>query len=98
MYFTSRKSANSLLIAAYTWIVLSAALYYSLLLLIPALDSEYANAILVLGFLQSAIGANLGLLAGQQRFKTFNFVALMQALVQIGALCIFLFCAERPKH
>jgi len=91
VYFTSRKSANSLLIAAYTWIVLSAALYYSLLLLIPALDSEYANAILVLGFLQSAIGANLGLLAGQQRFKTFNFVALMQALVQIGALCIFYF-------
>ncbi|MDB9964186.1 polysaccharide biosynthesis C-terminal domain-containing protein [Vicingaceae bacterium] len=91
IYFTSRKSANALLLAAYMWIVLSAAFYYSLILLIPVLDSEYATAILVLGFLQSTIGANLGLLAGQQRFKTFNFVALVQALVQIGTLCIFYF-------
>ncbi len=91
IYFTSRKSANALLLPAYCWIVLSAAFYYSLILLIPGLDSEYATAILVLGFLQSAIGANLGLLAGQQRFKTFNFVALVQAIVQIGSLCIFYF-------
>ena len=91
VYFTSRKSPNALLIAAYTWIILSASFYYLLLSFIPALDSEYSTAILVLGFLQSAIGANLGLLAGQQRFKTFNFVALIQAVVQIGALCIFYF-------
>ena len=91
VYFTSRKSPNTLLIAAYIWIIISAAFYYLLLMLIPALDSEYSTAILVLGFLQSAIGANQGLLAGHQRFKAFNFVALVQAIAQITALCIFYF-------
>ena len=91
VYFTSRKSSNALLVAAYVWIIISAAFYYLLLAFIPALDSEYATTILILGFLQSAIGANLGLLAGQQRFKTLNFITLSQALVQIGALCIFYF-------
>ena len=94
VYFTSRKSPNALLLAAYSWIIISAAFYYLLLLLIPPLDSEHSTAILVLGFLQSAIGANLSLLAGQQRFKAFNFVAMIQAVMQIIALCIFYFALQ----
>lgn len=94
VYFASRKSTNSLLFAAYIWIAISATFYFFLILFIPVLDSAYSTSILALGFIQSAISANLSLMAGQQRFKTFNFIGLIQAVVQILALCTFYFLLQ----
>ena len=91
VYYSSRKKVNELIIAAYFWILLSAGAYYLVISLVPALSSGYLDSIVLLGFLQSVITANLSLLAGQQRFKVFNLVALIQAVIQISSLCVFFF-------
>ncbi|MFT5669077.1 MAG: O-antigen/teichoic acid export membrane protein, partial [Vicingaceae bacterium] len=94
IYYSSRKKVNELMIAAYLWILLSAGAYYLIISLVPVLSSDYLNSIVLLGFLQSVITANLSLLAGQQRFKVFNLVALSQAIIQISSLCIFFFLLD----
>ena len=97
VYFTSRKSVNALVLAAYIWIAITAAFYYFIIQVIPALHSDYSTSILILGFLQSAISANVAILAGQQRFKTFNLIALIQAVLQISVLCIYFFILEKKS-
>jgi O-antigen/teichoic acid export membrane protein len=94
IYYSSRKKVNELMIAAYLWILLSAGAYYLIISLVPVLSSDYLNSIVLLGFLQSVITSNLSLLAGQQRFKVFNLVALSQAIIQISSLCIFFFLLD----
>jgi O-antigen/teichoic acid export membrane protein len=94
IYYSSRKKVNELMIAAYLWILLSAGAYYLIISLVPVLSSDYLNSIVLLGFLQSIITANLSLLAGQQRFKVFNLVALSQAIIQISSLCICFFLLD----
>lgn len=90
-YFVSRKSFNSLFLAGYGWIFATAILFHILVYFLPIFSVAYADKILLLGFLQSCITANISLLTGQQRFKTLNLISLSQTVLQIIILCSLYF-------
>ncbi|MBL4708460.1 MAG: polysaccharide biosynthesis C-terminal domain-containing protein [Flavobacteriales bacterium] len=97
IYFASKKKQNELLISSYTWILITASLFFFVTSYVPYLQSDFAKDVFFLGLLQSGVGTHINLLAGKQKIKQFNSITLLQVVVQMGSLCVFYFLLDQAN-
>lgn len=88
IYYASKMNKFQLLVTAYFWISFIGLAYMLLTQIFPYLVTNHKYDILLLGIMQSAIGANLNLLMGIQKVKTFNRITVAQTIIQITAISI----------
>ena len=99
VYFTPRKPLATLMKVSYAWIVLVMALYVLLfwvLSFFPEVSDHlvprgYEGLTLLLTFIYSFHNFNLNVFLGKERVGTYNWVFLLQILVQVTTMALFIF-------
>ncbi|MBQ3355475.1 MAG: polysaccharide biosynthesis C-terminal domain-containing protein [Bacteroidales bacterium] len=99
VYFTSRKPLSTLMKVSYGWIVLVMAFYvlaFWILSYFPDLSDSivprgYEWITLLLTFVYSFHNFNLNILLGKEKVGTYNWVFLLQILVQVGTMALLIF-------
>jgi O-antigen/teichoic acid export membrane protein len=82
IYLAPRINAYNLLVISYVWSFISGILVTSILYLFNLIPREYTLHILSLSVINSLASVNLNLLLGKEKIKTFNFVTLLQIVIQ----------------
>lgn len=99
VYFTPRKKLSTLMLLSYSWILM-VFVVYALLFLILSRFPEISDRIvprgyevitLLLTFVYSFHNFNLNVFLGKERVGTFNWVFLLQILVQVCSMALFIF-------
>ena len=99
VYFTPRKKLSTLMLLSYSWIIM-VMLVYVLLFLVLSRFPEVSDRIvprgyevitLLLTFVYSFHNFNLNVFLGKEKVGTFNWVFLLQILVQVTSMALFIF-------
>lgn len=99
VYFTSRKPLSTLMKVSYSWIVFMMAFYvlaFWILSFFPDLSDSivprgYEWITLLLTFVYSFHNFNLNILLGKEKVGTYNWVFLLQILVQVSTMALLIF-------
>ncbi len=99
VYFTPRKKLSTLMKVSYTWIVLVMVFYVLLfwgLSYFPAVSDRivpkgYEVITLLLTLVYSFHNFNLNVFLGKEKVGTFNWIFLLQILVQVSSMALFIF-------
>lgn len=99
VYFTPRKKLATLMAVSYSWILLVMACYALLFWVLAhtttGLDRivprGYEGITLLLTLVYSFHGFNLNVLLGKEKVGAFNWVFLLQILVQVSTMALFIF-------
>jgi O-antigen/teichoic acid export membrane protein len=99
VYFTSRKPLSTLMKVSYVWILLVMAFYvllFWILSFFPEVSDHivprgYEGITLLLTFIYSFHSFNLNVFLGKERVGTYNWVFLLQILVQVSTMALMIF-------
>lgn len=99
VYFTPRKKLSTLMKVSYTWIVLVMVFYVLLfwgLSYFPAVSDRivpkgYEVITLLLTLVYSFHNFNLNVFLGKEKVGTFNWIFLLQILVQVSSMALLIF-------
>ena len=99
VYFTPRKKLSTLMLLSYSWILLVMVLYALLfwgLSFFPEIFDRivpkgYEALTLLLTLVYSFHSFNLNVFLGKEKVSTFNWVFLLQILVQVSSMALFIF-------
>jgi O-antigen/teichoic acid export membrane protein len=99
VYFTPRKKLSTLMKVSYSWIVLVMVFYVLLfwgLSYFPAVSDRivpkgYEVITLLLTLVYSFHNFNLNVFLGKEKVGTFNWIFLLQILVQVSSMALFIF-------
>lgn len=99
VYFTPRKKLSTLMKVSYTWIVLVIALYAMLFWILSffpitfdrIVPKGYEVLTLVLVLVYSFHEFNLNVFLGKEKVSTYNWIFLLQILVQVCSMALFIF-------
>ncbi len=95
IYYAPRHSTKHLFLISYSWIIVTGLIFIPIILFTPLFIKAYAWDVLFLGILLSASSTNNHLLLGKEKVKQFNAISIIQALIQITALCYFFFVEKQ---
>ena len=99
VYFTPRKKLSTLMSVSYSWILL-VMLFYVILFYVLSFFPETFNHIvprgyeaitLILTFVYSIHNFNLNIFLGKEKVGLFNWIFLLQIVVQVTAMALFIF-------
>ena len=99
VYFTPRKKLSTLMKVSYTWIVLVIALYALLFWILShypvtfdrIVPKGYEGLTLLLVLVYSFHEFNLNVFLGKEKVSTYNWIFLLQILVQVCSMALFIF-------
>ncbi len=100
VYFTPRKKLSTLMILSYSWIgmvmLLYVLLFWGLSRFFPVffdrlVPKGYEVITLLLTLIYSFHNFNLNVFLGKERVGTFNWIFLLQILVQVSSMALFIF-------
>lgn len=99
VYFTPRKKLSTLMLLSYSWIIMVMVVYVLLFLVLsrfPEVSDRivprgYEVITLLLTFVYSFHNFNLNVFLGKEKVATFNWVFLLQILVQVTSMALFIF-------
>lgn len=99
VYFTPRKKLSTLMKVSYTWIVLVIVLYallFWVLSFFPVtfdriVPKGYEAITLLLVLVYSFHEFNLNVFLGKEKVSTYNWIFLLQILVQVCSMALFIF-------
>ena len=99
VYFTPRKKLSTLMRVSYSWILLVMAFYVLLFLglsFFPTVSDRivpkgYETITLLLTIVYSFHNFNLNVFLGKEKVSTFNWIFLLQILVQVSSMALFIF-------
>lgn len=99
VYFTPRKKLSTLMKVSYVWIVLVVALYALLFWILShypvtfdrIVPEGYESLTLLLVLVYSFHEFNLNVFLGKEKVSTYNWVFLLQILVQVCSMALFIF-------
>ena len=99
VYFTPRKKLSTLMLLSYSWIIMVMVVYVLLFLVLsrfPEVSDRivprgYEVITLLLTFVYSFHNFNLNVFLGKEKVGTFNWVFLLQILVQVTSMALFIF-------
>ena len=107
VYFTPRKKLSTLMSVSYSWIVMVMAFYVLLFWIFshyPAtfdrfVPHGYEGITLLLTLVYSFHGFNLNVFLGKEKVGTYNWVFLIQIIVQVCSMAFFIFVMDmRDAH
>ena len=99
VYFTPRKKLSTLMLLSYSWIVMIMVVYVLLFLVLSRFPEVFDRIVprgyevitLLLTFVYSFHNFNLNVFLGKEKVGTFNWVFLLQILVQVSSMALFIF-------
>ena len=99
VYFTPRKKLSTLMAVSYSWIALVMAFYVLLFWVLSRfpvtfdhiVPHGYEGVTLLLTLVYSFHNFNLNVFLGKEKVSTFNWVFLLQILVQLSSMALFIF-------
>lgn len=99
VYFTPRKKLSTLMLVSYSWIFLVMVFYVLLfwgLSYFPAVSDRivpkgYEVITLLLTLVYSFHNFNLNVFLGKEKVGTFNWIFLLQIMVQVSSMALFIF-------
>lgn len=99
VYFTPRKKLSTLMLLSYSWIVMVMLVYVLLFLVLSRFPEVFDRIVprgyevitLLLTFVYSFHNFNLNVFLGKEKVGTFNWVFLLQILVQVTSMALFIF-------
>lgn len=99
VYFTPRKKLSTLMKVSYVWIVLVIALYALLFWVLShfpvtfdrIVPKGYEAITLLLVLVYSFHEFNLNIFLGKEKVSTYNWIFLLQILVQVCSMALFIF-------
>ena len=99
VYFTPRKKLSTLMLLSYSWIVMVMVVYVLLFLVLSRFPEVFDRIVprgyevitLLLTFVYSFHNFNLNVFLGKEKVGTFNWVFLLQILVQVTSMALFIF-------
>ena len=99
VYFTPRKKLSTLMLLSYSWIVMIMVVYVLLFLVLSRFPEVFDRIVprgyevitLLLTFVYSFHNFNLNVFLGKEKVGTFNWVFLLQILVQVTSMALFIF-------
>ncbi len=99
VYLASRTNIITLLLPLYSWIVASSVFAGFVLKFIGWQDSEYFWLLIISAILNSFMATNLALLLGKEQLTTYNYLTLLQVLIQcVWVLYQKYFCLSISIH
>lgn len=97
VYLTARYELKRLLIPSYLWAGLTFVFFLALTNWVNIVPEKYRMHVLFLALILSLSTVHLNILAGQERFKAFNFLQLSQAILSIISLLYFFILLEKQE-
>ena len=99
VYFTPRKKLSTLMAVSYSWIIMVMAFYVLLFWVLSHYPTTfdrlvphgYEELTLLLTLIYSLHGFNLNVFLGKEKVGTYNWVFLLQILVQVSTMALFIF-------
>lgn len=99
VYFTPRKKLSTLMGVSYTWIILVMGLYCLLFWILShypdsfdrVVPRGYEGITLLLTLVYSFHNFNLNVFLGKEKVGTFNWIFLLQILVQVCSMALFIY-------
>ena len=99
VYFTPRKPLSTLMKVSYTWIALVMVVYVLLFWALSYYPTTfdrivprgYEGITLLLTLVYSIHSFNLNVFLGKEKVSTFNWVFLLQIVVQVSSMALFIF-------
>ena len=99
VYFTPRKNLPTLMLISYVWILLVVGLYGLLFLVLShfpvtfdrLVPKGYERITLLLTLVYSFHGFNLNVFLGKEKVSTYNWIFLLQIIVQVSSMALFIF-------
>ena len=99
VYFTPRKKLSTLMAVSYSWIALVMVFYFLLFWVLSRfpvtfdhiVPHGYEGVTLLLTLVYSFHNFNLNVFLGKEKVSTFNWVFLLQILVQLSSMALFIF-------
>ncbi|MBR3699792.1 MAG: polysaccharide biosynthesis C-terminal domain-containing protein [Bacteroidales bacterium] len=99
VYFTPRKKLSTLMAVSYSWIALVMVFYVLLFWVLSRfpvtfdhiVPHGYEGVTLLLTLVYSFHNFNLNVFLGKEKVSTFNWVFLLQILVQLSSMALFIF-------
>lgn len=99
VYFTPRKKLTTLMAVSYVWIVMVIALYALLFWVLSHFPTTfdrivpkgYEGITLLLVLVYSFHEFNLNIFLGKEKVSTYNWIFLLQILVQVCSMALFIF-------
>lgn len=99
VYFTPRKKLSTLMAVSYVWIVMVIALYALLFWVLSHFPTTfdrivpkgYEGITLLLVLVYSFHEFNLNIFLGKEKVSTYNWIFLLQILVQVCSMALFIF-------
>ena len=99
VYFTPRKPLSTLMKVSYAWIVTVMAFYVLLFWVLSHFPETFDHIVprgyegitLLLTFIYSFHNFNLNIFLGKERVGTYNWVFLLQILVQVSTMALMIF-------
>ena len=99
VYFTPRKKLSTLMAVSYSWIALVMAFYVLLFWVFShypvtfdhIVPHGYEGITLLLTLVYSFHNFNLNVFLGKEKVSTFNWVFLLQIIMQVSSMALFIF-------
>lgn len=99
VYFTPRKKLPTLMLVSYVWIIFVIVLYALLFWILShypvtfdrLVPRGYEGLTLLLTLIYSFHGFNLNIFLGKEKVSTYNWIFLLQILVQVCSMALFIF-------
>ena len=99
VYFTPRKKLSTLMAVSYTWIAIVMAFYVLLFWVLShypvtfdhIVPHGYEGITLLLTLVYGFHNFNLNVFLGKEKVSTFNWVFMIQILVQVSSMALFIF-------
>ena len=99
VYFTPRKKLPTLMLVSYVWIIFVIVLYALLFWILShypvtfdrLVPRGYEGLTLLLTLIYSFHGFNLNIFLGKEKVSTYNWIFLLQILVQVYSMALFIF-------
>jgi O-antigen/teichoic acid export membrane protein len=99
VYFTPRKKLPTLMLVSYVWIIFVIVLYALLFWILShypvtfdrLVPRGYEGLTLLLTLIYSFHGFNLNIFLGKEKVSTYNWIFLLQILVQVSSMALFIF-------
>lgn len=107
VYFTPRKKLSTLMAVSYAWIALVMAFYVLLFIVLSHFPTTFDRIVprgyevitLLLTLVYSFHNFNLNVFLGKEKVGTFNWIFLLQILVQVSSMVLFIYVFDiRDAH
>ncbi|MBL7882989.1 MAG: hypothetical protein JNL69_02900 [Bacteroidia bacterium] len=94
-YFVPRHNTALLLLLSNGWTILVCSIAFCFIFFFEFLNSSFVVDVILLSVLSSFLATNLSVLLGKDRVKEFNYISLLQVLINFFFLLVFFFTDKK---